>query len=107
MRVIGNAPPVCYFLVMARAIAMMEAVHHLERGDWQAAHALVDDDGSPLGCWAHGIVHLLEGDVTNARYWYQRMQRPLPRASEVRAEIAALAAAAAAPAAAHEPSSVR
>jgi len=87
---------------------MEEAVRHLERGDWQAAHALVDDDESPLGRWAHGIVHLLEGDVANARYWYQRAQRPLPRASEVKAEIAALAAAAAAiRGSGHEASPVR
>jgi hypothetical protein len=25
-----------------------------------------------LSCWAHGIVHMLEGDTSNARYWYRR-----------------------------------
>jgi Flp pilus assembly protein TadD len=79
---------------MDRAIALKEAVGHLQRGDWQKAHELVDDDESPLGCWAHGIVHLLEGDVANARYWFQHAGRAFPRASEVEAEIAALAAAA-------------
>jgi hypothetical protein len=78
------------------ATALGEAIGHLERGDWQKAHELVDDDASPLGCWAHGIVHLLEGDVANARYWYQHAQRAFPQASELQAEIAALAAEAAA-----------
>ena len=79
---------------MDRSTTLREAVRHLERGDWQKAHALVDDDESPLGCWAHGIVHLLEGDAANARYWYQQAQRAFPPASGVQAEIASLAEAA-------------
>ena len=41
------------------------------KGDWEKAHAIVQNDDSELGCWAHGIVHLLEGDLGNARYWYR------------------------------------
>jgi len=52
------------------------AVGHLERGDWQAAHTIVQADESPLSCWAHGIVHLMEGDEGNAGYWYRRAGRP-------------------------------
>ncbi len=68
------------------------AVHHLEAGEWQAAHALVQKDASPLGCWAHGIVHLVEGDLENAKYWYRRARRPLPHGNTAVAEIAALKA---------------
>ena len=25
--------------------------------------------------WLHGIVHVLEGDLDNARYWYKRAKR--------------------------------
>jgi hypothetical protein len=46
------------------------AVGHLAIGDWENAHVIVQDDESALGCWAHGIVHLLEGDMDNAAYWY-------------------------------------
>ena len=36
----------------------------MESGAWQAAHKIVqDDEDSRLFCWAHGIVHLMEGDV--------------------------------------------
>ena len=45
---------------MAHPLA--RAVRHLEQGDWEKAHELAQDDESPLGCWAHGIVHVLEGD---------------------------------------------
>ena len=68
------------------------AVTLLETGDWQAAHAIVqEDEESALACWAHGIVHLLEGDTANARYWYKKAGRPF--GEDVPKEIAALSAA--------------
>jgi len=66
------------------------AVAHLEAGDWEAAHRIVQDDDSVLGAWAHGIVHMLEGDMDNAAYWYRRAGRPLPAAGEAGSEVAAL-----------------
>ena len=72
--------------------SIVKAVRHLEQGRWQAAHALVQDDASTLGCWAHGIVHLIEGDMDNAKYWYRRAHRALPDGNTARAEIAALKA---------------
>ena len=77
--------------------ALAEALAHLERGDWQAAHAIVQrDEESPLACWAHGIVHLLEGDLPNARYWYGQAKRAFPEKPDADAEIRALRAAASA-----------
>jgi hypothetical protein len=64
----------------------------LRAGDWQGAHAIVQaDESAPGSCWAHGIVHLLEGDLGNARYWYGRAGRAWPSAPDPRAEIEALA----------------
>ena len=73
---------------------LRSALAHLERGDWRAAHEIVqrDEDGA-LACWAHGIVHLMEGDASNARYWYRRAGRTLPPGAETSAEIKALRAA--------------
>jgi hypothetical protein len=48
------------------------ALDHLDKGDWDAAHKIVQSDESPTGCWVHGIVHVMEGDLDNARYWYGR-----------------------------------
>jgi hypothetical protein len=63
----------------------------MEKGDWQAAHEIVQkDEGSPLACWAHGIVHLMEGDLPNARYWYREAKRAFPDAPSVLEEISAL-----------------
>lgn len=70
---------------------LRSAVAHLERGDWKAAHEIVQkDEASPLSCWAHGIVHVMEGDLPNARYWYRQAKRVFPNEFSVAAEIAAL-----------------
>src|SRR5690348_12613876 len=71
-------------------MALNTAIRHLQRGDWQKAHAIVQNDNSELGCWAHGIVHMLEGDLGNARYWFRRAGRPFPRERDASAEIDAL-----------------
>jgi hypothetical protein len=41
----------------------------------------------------HGIVHLLEGDTANARYWYRQAGRQFPPAGEAHEEIEAARAA--------------
>lgn len=77
---------------MAKTGDLREALAALQKGDWQAAHAIVQaDEDSRLACWAHGIVHLMEGDTANARYWYGKAGRSF--AKDVAAEIAALDAA--------------
>jgi predicted negative regulator of RcsB-dependent stress response len=71
---------------LRRALAL------LEKGDWKGAHEIVQqDEESAFACWAHGIVHLMEGDAANARYWYRKAKRPF--AEDPAAEIAALSAA--------------
>jgi hypothetical protein len=72
------------------------ALELLQQGHWQQAHALVQEDESLFGCWLHGIVHLQEGDVANARYWYRRAKRTWPDSPDVDAELRALHAALAA-----------
>lgn len=73
-------------------MALNTAIRYLRKGDWQKAHMVVQKDESPMGCWAHGIVHLLEGDVPNARYWYRRAHRSFPQDGDSGAEIASLVA---------------
>jgi hypothetical protein len=68
---------------------LARALEHLEAGAWPPAHAIVQKQQSTLAAWLHGIVHLLEGDLKNARGWYERAGRPFPRPETVPAEIAA------------------
>jgi hypothetical protein len=65
------------------------ALDFLAAGAWQDAHGIVQAEDSPLAAWLHGIVHTLEGDLDNARYWYRKAEREFPGAPAVQAEIAA------------------
>lgn len=48
------------------------AVRAALAGDWQQAHAIVQELDDPLASWIHAILHKIEGDAWNSRYWYQR-----------------------------------
>jgi hypothetical protein len=71
------------------ADALARALDFLAAGQWRRAHEIVQPETSPLAAWLHGIVHTLEGDLDNARYWYRRARRAFPGASAVPAEISA------------------
>ena len=60
---------------MDKGKMLQTALDHLDKGDWDAAHKIVQSDDSLEGCWVHGIVHVMEGDLDNARYWYGRAKR--------------------------------
>jgi len=68
---------------------LQRALERLAAGDWQTAHGIVQGDASTLAAWLHGIVHILEGDLDNARGWYRKAGRPFPGAAAVGDEIAA------------------
>ena len=70
---------------------LKRALAHLQRGDWQAAHEIVQrDEDSPLACWAHGIVHLMEGDLPNAHYWYRQAKRRFAGTPQAKSEVESL-----------------
>jgi hypothetical protein len=64
-------------------------VELLAAGAWAEAHAIVQGERSTLAAWLHGIVHTLEGDLDNARYWYRQAGRAFPGPDAVREETAA------------------
>jgi hypothetical protein len=68
---------------------LARAVELLAAGDWQPAHEIVQKEKSTLAAWLHGIVHILEGDLRNAKGWYQRAEREFPDPAAVQDEIAA------------------
>jgi len=63
----------------------------LDQGDWRGAHEIVQaHEAAPWSAWAHGIVHIIEGDMDNARYWYERAKRNFPAQPSAAAELRAL-----------------
>ena len=73
---------------MGKRKALLAALDHLDKGEWEAAHPIVQADESLAACWAHGIVHVMEGDLANARYWYGRAKRAF--STDTQSEMAAL-----------------
>jgi hypothetical protein len=72
---------------------LLRALWHGARGEWEAAHAIAQDDPSAAGAWVHAWLHRVEGDDANAGYWYRRARRPVaagPTDAEARAITAAL-----------------
>lgn len=63
------------------------------KGDWAGAHASAQDDKSEAGAWVHAYLHRVEGDLSNAGYWYRQAGKPkcdAPLAEEWQAIAAAL-----------------
>ena len=50
----------------------LAALWQAKKGDWDLAHAIVQDDDSKNGAWVHAYLHREEGDEGNAGYWYAR-----------------------------------
>ena len=68
--------------------ALTRAVELLAAGSWQPAHEIVQKQSSTLAAWLHGIVHILEGDLDNARGWYRTADRAFPGSGALQEEIA-------------------
>ncbi|MGO8836649.1 MAG: hypothetical protein ACLQAH_07150 [Limisphaerales bacterium] len=52
---------------------LLQAIELALAGEWDAAHQLVqryEDDTT--AAWIHAVLHKIEGDLGNARYWYHR-----------------------------------
>jgi hypothetical protein len=52
---------------------LLKAVEFALAGDWDASHQLVQQyDDDPSAAWVHAVLHKIEGDHSNSRYWYRR-----------------------------------
>jgi hypothetical protein len=72
---------------------LLKAVELALAGEWDAAHNLVqqyEDDAT--AAWIHAVLHKVEGDLGNARYWYQRANQMKHFTDEPRAELAVIQA---------------
>ena len=59
----------------------LEALRLARDGKWDAAHRLAQRSSDRLSCLIHGYLHRVEGDLGNARYWYQRADENMPNNS--------------------------
>ncbi len=68
------------------------ALAHLRRKDWDKAHAIVMGMGDKLAFRIHGLLHRIEGDLDNARYWYGWATVPFAKSKSAASEIEEIAA---------------
>jgi hypothetical protein len=55
---------------------LLSAIDLALSGDWDGAHAIVQrDEQDATACWIHAVLHKIEGDAGNSRYWYARAGR--------------------------------
>ncbi|HET6926429.1 MAG TPA: hypothetical protein VFI48_06205 [Hyphomicrobiaceae bacterium] len=79
---------------MANRQDLTRAVDLAIGGDWQAAHAIVQqNEEDATSCWIHAVLHKIEGDAGNARYWYRRAGQSYEAYADATAELAAIKAA--------------
>ena len=41
-------------------------------GKWDEAHTIVQEINTDFAQWIHAVLHKIEGDEPNSRYWYNR-----------------------------------
>jgi hypothetical protein len=64
-----NLPPALAALTLDRA------------GQWEAAHERAQAPETVETNRVHAYLHRKEGDASNARYWYRRVDEPMPECS--------------------------
>ena len=48
------------------------ALWHAIKNNWDMAHNIVQDINTDTASWIHAYLHRVEGDLSNANYWYKR-----------------------------------
>jgi len=51
---------------------LMRCAYLIKLGRLAEAHEIAQNDESELGNYWHGIMHRLEGDYGNAKYWFRK-----------------------------------
>jgi hypothetical protein len=58
-----------------------KALWYAGKGDWVNAHNIVQELNDQPSAQIHAFLHRKEGDLSNARYWYDKAGSPMPTAS--------------------------
>ena len=60
-------------------------------GEWDRSHKIVQEYGDPVACWIHAVLHKIEGDAWNSRYWYARTTHQYEEYANPQDELRAIA----------------
>jgi hypothetical protein len=51
---------------------LIQAIDLTLAGEWDKAHKAVQEFENKKAYWVHAVLHKIEGDEDNSRYWYSR-----------------------------------
>jgi hypothetical protein len=76
--------------------SLLQAIDLAAAGQWNAAHEIVQQsETDTTAAWIHAVLHKIEGDLDNSRYWYLRARKlehvsdePMAELAEIKNEIA-------------------
>lgn len=71
---------------------LTEIIALMREGKWNEAHNLVQNDDSSTAAWLHALLHVQEGDLEDAEYWYGRAGRHFRGRGTLNEELDALEA---------------
>ncbi|MCC6884740.1 MAG: hypothetical protein IT576_21465 [Verrucomicrobiales bacterium] len=64
----------------------MKALWLCRNSRWHEAHEIAQDIETPLGSRIHALLHLMEGDIGNAGYWYAKAGSPVRGLQDIDSE---------------------
>ena len=67
---------------------LLNAINLALSCEWNAAHQIVQQYEDTTAAWIHAVLHKIEGDQDNSRYWYRRAGKLERVADEPKAELA-------------------
>ena len=54
------------------------ALWYVINNNWDSAHNIAQEIHNEIGAWIHAHIHRIEGDISNANYWYSKANRQNP-----------------------------
>ena len=70
---------------------LLKAIELALAGEWDAPHRIVQGyESDATAAWIHAVLHKIEGDLDNSRYWYRRAGKMDHVADEPQAELRAI-----------------
>jgi len=67
---------------------LLQAIDLALSGEWKAAHQIVQQYEDTTAAWIHAVLHKIEGDQVNSRYWYRRAGKLEHVSDEAKGELA-------------------
>jgi len=71
----------------------LQALWLCKRERWEESHIIAQDIHTPTGSWVHALLHLIEGDLGNAAYWFHKAGKPVRSPADINSEWETIARA--------------